>query len=298
MPRVLVVDDTAVDRRLAGGILEKDLELDVSYAEDGSEALQKIGHELPDLVLTDLQMPNLDGLELVNHITEQYPNLPVVLMTAHGSETIAAQALANGAACYVPKNDLAESLLETVSQILAFADSDVRYSNLVNCAVKTEFEFELVNDIQLIEPLVDLVQQLASSQELFDSTSRVRVGVALEHALSNAMIRGNLEMSRDEFPIVTSENSRERNEQEPYSDRSVNVQILVTAEKCEVRIKDRGPGFDVSIVPKSGDPEAFKDGVGRGLVLMTTFMDQVEFSDSGRELMMCKFCTESSVQPR
>lgn len=298
MPRVLVVDDTAVDRRLAGGILEKNSEMDVCYAEDGSEALLKIGHELPDLVLTDLQMPNLDGLQLVNQISERYPTLPVVLMTAHGSETIAAQALANGAACYVPKNDLAENLLETVSHILAFADSDARYSKLVNCAVKTEFEFELVNDIQLIEPLVDLVQQLVCSQELFDSTCRVRVGVALEHALSNAMVRGNLEMSRDEFPIVTNENSWERNQQSPYSNRRVNVQILVTPEKCEFRIKDRGPGFDVSILPKSGDPEAFKDGAGRGLVLMTTFMDQVEFSDGGRELMMVKFRTDRPIKPR
>ena len=298
MPTVLIVDDTAVDRRLAGGILEKNSELEVCYAEGRSEARLKIGHELADLVLTDLQMPKLDGLQLVNQISERYPSLPVVLMTAHGSENIAAQALANGAACYVPKNDLAESLLETVSHVLAFVDSDARYSKLVNCAVKTEIEFELVNDPELIEPLVDLVQQLVCSQELLDSTSRVRLGVAMEHALSNAMIRGNLEMSRDEFPIVTGEIARSRSSQSPYSDRKVNVQVLVTTEKCEVRIKDRGPGFDVAIVPKSGDPEAFKDGVGRGLVLMTTFMDQVEFSNEGREVMMSKFRTERPMKPR
>jgi len=70
--------------------------------------------ELPDLVVTDWQMPEIDGLELVNTIGDKYPEVPVVLMTAHGSEVVAAQALANGAASFVPKSDLADNLVETV----------------------------------------------------------------------------------------------------------------------------------------------------------------------------------------
>lgn len=298
MPTVLIVDDTAVDRRLAGGILEKSSDLDVCYAENGSEALLKIGNELPDLVLTDLQMPELDGLQLVNQINERYPSLPVVLMTAHGSEVIAAQALASGAACYVPKSDLAENLAQTVSHILAIADSDARYNKLISCARKAEFEFDLVNDPDLIEPIVDLVQQLVCSQELMDSTSRVRLGVAMEHALFNAMVRGNLEMSRDDFPVVTSENASQRNRQSPYDARRVYVHILVTSEKCQLTIRDDGPGFDVSIVPKAGDPESFKDGIGRGLVLMTTFMDQVEFTTDGRQVTMIKHRIDLPNKPR
>lgn len=298
MPMVLIVDDTAVDRRLAGGILEKSSDLSVCYAENGNEALLKIGNELPDLVVTDLQMPELDGLQLVNQINERYPNLPVVLMTAHGSEVIAAQALASGAACYVPKNDLAENLAETVSHILAISNSDARYNKLTSCAKKTEFEFELVNDPDLIEPIVELVQQLVSSQQLMDSTNRVRLGVAMEHALSNAMIRGNLEMCRDEFPVITAENASQRANAAPYRDRLVHVHILVTRDKCQLVIRDEGPGFDVSLVPKAGDPESFKDGIGRGLVLMTTFMDQVEFSSDGRQVTMVKCRTDLPNKPR
>jgi CheY-like chemotaxis protein len=298
MPTVLIVDDTAVDRRLAGGILEKTSEVEVCYAENGNEALMKIGNELPDLVVTDLQMPELDGLQLVNQITERYPSLPVVLMTAHGSEVIAAQALASGAACYVPKTDLADNLAETVLHILAISDSDARYNKLISCATKTEFEFELVNDPELIEPIVDLIQQLVCSQELVDSTSRVRLGVAVEHALLNAMIRGNLEMSRDEFPVITAENASERACLSAFEGRKVYVHILVTKDQCELKIRDEGPGFDVSTVPKAGDPESFKDGIGRGLVLMTTFMDKVEFSSDGRQVVMSKLCCDTPKKPR
>lgn len=288
MPTVLIVDDTAVDRRLAGGLLEKESELEVKYAEDGEQALKVLEQDLPSLVVTDLQMPGVDGLALVTRINERYPSLPVVLMTAHGSEEIAAQALARGAASYVPKSELAHSLLETVLHILAMSESDQRYRQLIECSTKTEFEFELNNDVTHIEPLVDLVQQVIASMGLFDANGRVRVGVALEHALLNAMYRGNLELSGEEFPALDQQAVFNRLAQSPFRDRKVFVRIQVTRGAAHFSIRDEGPGFDVSTIPESGDPDSFREGVGRGLVLISTFMDEVQFNDKGSEITMIK----------
>ena len=217
MATILVVDDTAVDRRLAGGLLESSANLDICYAENGKEALQQINMRIPDLVLTDLQMPEIDGLELVNTIGDKYPEVPVVLMTAHGSEVVAAQALANGAASFVPKTDLADNLVQTVMHVLVLAASDSRYNKLLNCTRKTDFEFDLENDPTIIEPLIDMVQQVALSQGLLSPQNRVQLGVALEHALSNAMIRGNLQFSREEMPVTNLALVNQRAEQEPYN---------------------------------------------------------------------------------
>ncbi len=288
MAKVLVVDDTAIDRRLAGGLLEKSPNLEVSYAKNGSDALTQINADAPDLVLTDLQMPDIDGLQLLTSISESHPDIPVVLMTAHGSENVAAQALANGAACYVPKVDLADELLPTVSQIISMSDSDQRYKRLIACSRKTEFEFDLENDGLLIEPLVDLVQQVISSMKLFDSATRVRVGVALEHALSNAMYRGNLEIPRNEANILDRQLAEERSHQSPYKDRRVYVNALITRDLAQFVVRDEGPGFDQTSVPKAGDPEAFRDGIGRGLVLIKTFMDDVIFSELGNQITLIK----------
>src|SRR5579883_2752088 len=115
---ILVVDDSAVDRRLAGGLLEKMADVKVSYVGDGREALDSIERQPPDLVLTDLLMPEIDGLELVKQIRSRYIHLPVILMTAFGSEDIAIQALQHGAASYVPKKRLAQDLVGTVQQVL------------------------------------------------------------------------------------------------------------------------------------------------------------------------------------
>ncbi len=288
MARVLVVDDTAVDRRLAGGLLEKSPNLEVVYANNGSEALESIREQIPDLVLTDLQMPDIDGLQLVTSITESHPDLPVVLMTAHGSENVAAQALANGAACYVPKVDLADELLPTVSQILSMSEGDLRYRKLIACSKKTEFEFELLNDPELIEPLVDLIQQVISSMDLFDSAGRVRLGVALEHALANAMFRGNLEIQRNDANILDRQQIEERIQQPPYRDRRVQVSALITRDLARFVVGDEGSGFDKSLIPDAGDPDSFRDGVGRGLVLIKTFMDEVSFNESGNQITMIK----------
>lgn len=288
MPTVLVVDDTAVDRRLAGGLLETAPDLDVCYAQDGNEALLQIGNELPDLVLTDLQMPNLDGLELVNSISDRYPDIPVVLMTAHGSEVIAAQALASGAASYVPKSDLADNLVETVMHILAMSDSDARYKKLMRCAKKVDFEFDLENDIKIIDPLIDLIQQVVSSQDILDSSSRVRMCVAVEHALQNAMLRGNLEINREEYPVVSPAIVEEKSLQPEFKDRRVNFRVVVTNDQVEFSVRDQGQGFDTSNIPKAADPESFKDGIGRGLVLIQAFMDTVEFNNGGREIRLVK----------
>ncbi|QEG21284.1 ATP-binding response regulator [Mariniblastus fucicola] len=289
MPGILIVDDTAVDRRLAGGLLENDPSLDVSYAKDVSEALLQISNRLPDLVVTDLQMPEYDGLHLVNEINEKYPELPVVLITAHGSENIAAQALASGAASYVPKSDLANSLYETVMYVLSLSRAQSRNMKLMSCVQKSDFEFVLDNDIELIDPLIDMIQEIVGSLEILDQRCQVQLGVALENALTNAMFRGNLAMSREQFPVLSRNLIAERCKEEPWCDRRVHFYALITPEKVAITIRDEGDGFDTSQLPDASNPESFRDGIGRGLVLIQAFMDEVNFSDSGRLLEMSKF---------
>ena len=110
---ILIVDDSPLERRFVGNLVEQRLGLPVAYAANGFEALKMLKCGLPAAVLTDLQMPKMDGLELVDHIRVNYPLVPVVLMTAYGSEEIAIQALQAGAASYVPKRSLDRDLAET-----------------------------------------------------------------------------------------------------------------------------------------------------------------------------------------
>ena len=124
MPTVLVVDDSATDRLLAGGLLTENGDFDVEYAVDGSDAIIKIELHVPDLIVTDMDMPEINGLELVAIVRQAYPLVPIVLMTARGSEELALQALHSGAASYVPKRQLNAELLDTVHQVYSAARED------------------------------------------------------------------------------------------------------------------------------------------------------------------------------
>src|SRR5436190_55213 len=79
MTTILVVDDSKVDQRLVGGLLEKNERLTIAYADNGAEALERMTRVLPDLIVTDLQMPEMDGLELVTYTRERFPGVPVVV---------------------------------------------------------------------------------------------------------------------------------------------------------------------------------------------------------------------------
>lgn len=197
---VLIVDDYLVDRRIAGGIVEKVKGLRAAYAADGREALQAIGAEAPAVVLTDLQMPGMDGLTLVQQIRERFPRLPVILMTAYGSEDVAIQALRAGAANYVPKKALARELGETLRRILDLSADDRHRMRVFEALESRESSFRLENDPGLITPLIQVLQEDLGAMDVCDATARTRVGVALQEALSNALYHGNLEVSPDFSP--------------------------------------------------------------------------------------------------
>jgi DNA-binding NtrC family response regulator len=195
MPSVLVVDDSPIDRVLVEGILRKDPRMKVRQAHSGSSALAAIGEEEPDLVVTDLQMPEMDGLQLVTATRIHFPRVPVVLITAHGSEELAVRALEQGAASYVPKSQLAANLLGAVDQVLELARGDRGYEALAQAMDYAEMRFRAENDFATTDRLVELIQQLAGSIGVCDSGGQVRLGMALEEAFRLAILRGNLEMT-------------------------------------------------------------------------------------------------------
>ncbi len=288
MPTVLIVDDSEMDRRVAGQLLEEDADLTISFAANGREALEQVDKAEPDVVVTDLQMPEMDGLELVTHLRMQHPRVAVILMTAHGSETIAAQALTQGAASYVPKSQLADKLLETVGDILALVRANRTYERLIDCSTRTQFEFRLENDPELIGPLVGLVQQMVAGMRLCDATGQLQIGVALEQALLNAMLHGNLELSALDLkqpPVARAALINRQRTRAPYAERRVVVDVRLTRDEVRIQIRDEGHGFDVA---KWFPQEGTAHGSRRGLVLMRAFMDEVQFLERGNEVVMIK----------
>jgi len=302
MPTILVVDDSEVDRRLVGGILEMRPEYSLAYAADGVEALACARQSLPDLIVTDLRMPNMDGLELVRAVRAEWPTVPVILVTGHDSESLAVEALRQGAAGYVPKSQIPGMLADTVEDVLALARHDRDYEKLVSCLNRSDFTFllELENDPSLVEPLIRLVKQAAGCIGLCDFTGQVRIGVALKEALLNAMLRGNLELGPQQIQSGQAKVARlveQRRKQPPYRDRRVFVDVEISTEEARFAIRDEGPGFDVAAAHDSIDGVPVEGQGGRGLSLMRAFMDEVTFNEVGNKVTMVKRREAESKPP-
>ncbi|HUY91332.1 MAG TPA: response regulator [Pirellulales bacterium] len=291
MTTILIVDDSAVDRRLAQGLLEKCPGLSFMYAANGKEAVEQLKVSPPDLVLTDLQMPEMNGLELVKAVREKHPLVPVILMTAQGSEEIAVQALASGAASYVPKARLARELESTVQSVLATARAHRRHARLMDCISRTHYSFVIDNDPSLIAAVVDHLQEHVVRLGVCDETERIRVGIALEEALVNAVYHGNLELSselRESDIDVYYALAEERRQEEPYRSRVVHIDAAMSRHEATFVVRDSGSGFDPSALPNPADPENLEKLSGRGLLLIRTFMDEVRYNPSGNEITMVK----------
>ena len=292
MTTLLVVDDVALDRHLAGALLEEHPGWAAVYAEDGREALSLIRLKVPDLVLTDLQMPELNGLELVEAICRDYSHVPVILMTAHGSEEIAVAALKAGAASYVPKRDLARDLVPTTEKVLDMARVSRNQQQVLDCLVETEFRFVLSNDSLRVQPLISHLQDHLTMMNLVDKGGLIRVGTALHESLINAMEHGNLELTSELRESEDAADYRdlvdERRQQQPYRDRHVLVSARFNRNEAVFVIRDDGIGFNTSKLPDPTDPANLGKSSGRGLFLIRTFMDEVSFNEAGNEITMIK----------
>ncbi len=301
MTKILVVDDLAVDRQFVGKLLQREGGYQIEFAGDGADALLQMETALPDLVVTDLVMPQVDGLELVEQVRSRYPLVPVILTTSRGSEDIASQALRRGAASYVPKRKLMSDLLRTIKRVLDVSARQRDLSRLMGCMTLYHSQFVLENDPSLFAPLVTCLQDSISHMGLCDDTDRTRVGVALEEALSNALYHGNLEVDselRDEDDRAYHELVRQRTGQSPYCHRRIHVRAELSLQQAVFEIRDEGHGFDPTALPDPTDPENLDRASGRGILLMQTFMDRVDYNGAGNAVTLTKYPPQSPAVDR
>jgi DNA-binding NarL/FixJ family response regulator len=113
--RILLVDDFEPWRRAVCAILEQDKDLEVIFeASDGLEAVQKSAELQPDLVLLDIGLPNLDGLEAARKIRQFSPGSKIIFLTMHDDQDVVQEALRIGALGFVVKSDAECRLLPVV----------------------------------------------------------------------------------------------------------------------------------------------------------------------------------------
>lgn len=118
MAKIMLVDDAAFMRMMVKKALTESGYSDFIEAQDGAEAVQKYESEKPDMVIMDITMPNMDGLQALKKIRENDPSAKVVMCTAMGQESMVVDAIKSGAKDFIVKPFNAERVVSTVKSIV------------------------------------------------------------------------------------------------------------------------------------------------------------------------------------
>ena len=119
--RILVIDDELDMLMLLRMIIEDNTDYEVDTTNNPSEALKMVMENDYDLVISDLKMPGMDGLELFDEVKGMKPDLPLIIITAYGSLETADEAMKMGVADFITKPFRKDSILFTINRVLELA---------------------------------------------------------------------------------------------------------------------------------------------------------------------------------
>ena len=151
MATILIVDDELSMREFLSILLEKDGH-QVLTGSDGSRALEQLQQHDVDLVITDIRMSGMTGLELLKEIKEYYPQLPVLLITAFASPDDAVQAMKNGAFDYITKPFKVDDILNVIASALNTKQS---------LTPRSQPSYDIIGESPEIQKIFDLISRIA-----------------------------------------------------------------------------------------------------------------------------------------
>jgi len=175
MKKILIVDDELNMRLVLSAMLRKE-GYDIVAAANGQEALHVLQSDKIAVVITDLKMPDMDGMELLTQVSDRYPDIPVVMITAHGTVATAVEALKRGALDYITKPFDIDDLKNVVSKAvrtghlraneLSLSPAEVDCLGIIGNSEKTLGVFEAIRRVAPSTTTVLITGETGTGKEL------------------------------------------------------------------------------------------------------------------------------------
>ncbi len=161
MAKILIVEDEAAIRRVLVKILSEENDAyQVEEAQDGLEGIEKIKKEDYDLVLCDIKMPKMDGVEVLEAVKKIKPEIPIVMISGHGDLDTAVNTMRLGAFDYISKPPDLNRLLNTVRNALDRKELVVENKRLKK---KVSKNYEMIGESEAISQIKDMIEKVAAT---------------------------------------------------------------------------------------------------------------------------------------
>ena len=261
--RLLIVDNNQTRTDQIRELL-KERNFDVSVVAQGDAALREIREDGFNLIVTNILLEDMDGVELVVAIQELRPQMPVVIMSgpSHASKTI--KALYAGAHHFIREPFEFEDLIKTIESLLRSCKQDV-VGQKVLPFLQEQITFRIPSDLSIMGEVAQYINDILIKVGLLE-VDDIHLRIALVEAITNAVEHGN-KMDREKEVEITAE---------------------IKASQVIFSVKDQGEGFDYKNLPDPTEPENLNKVRGRGVFLIHKIMDQVHFNPKGNQITMIK----------
>ena len=260
-------------------------------AQNGKEALALYEQTVPDFILSDIEMPAMTGLELLEALHKRDSEAIVVMVTAYGSEEHAMQALRLGASNYLRKPVLAEELAHLLRQYATIVKGRETAHEVSMDLVRKSLAMRIGNRMHLIPAVVNRL--VLETGDFLDKATGLAVRLGLFELVTNAIEHGNLGITYDEKSQAANEDRFadlywERLEDPALAARKVTIDFQADLDQCCWVISDEGAGFDWRLVPNPMDDPDSLALHGRGIFLSRLQFDELEYVSPGNAVRAMK----------
>jgi two-component system, NtrC family, nitrogen regulation response regulator NtrX len=204
MPKILIIEDEAAIRRVLVKILsEENNTFQVEEAEDGLAGIEKIKNEDYDLVLCDIKMPKMDGVEVLEAVKKIKPEIPMVMISGHGDLETAVNTMRLGAFDYISKPPDLNRLLNTVRNALDRKQLVVENKILKK---KVSKQYEMIGNSEPINQIKEIIEKVAQTDARVLITGPNGTGKELvAHQLHEKSLRSNAPIIEVNCAAIPSE---------------------------------------------------------------------------------------------
>ena len=287
----LVVDDNPTITRLIELQMTK-AGYRCDTAANGENALEKINRTDFDLVISDISMPGMTGLELLKAIKQKKPQLQVLIITGHATIDNAVEALRLGAINFITKPIRFNEVFETINKILDLKSRKKAIRTASKYFLYESRHFAIPTRELYVSDLATYLTEPLEQISLVDPTCIISVTMAIYEALVNAVEHGNLELDSavkftDSSGMAAFKNLKENRLKDPlFASRKVTIKSIIDSSIARFTITDEGAGFDYTALVDPTSESCIDQTHGRGIFLIRQIFDEVRFNASGNSISL------------
>ena len=289
--KVLIVEDDFASREFLINLVKLE-GYKVFSAANGFEGITEYEKHKPDLIVSDIQMPKMDGLQMLKRLREQKSDAIFIITTAYGSEDYAIDALRSGANNYLKKPIERKNLLSLLKKYKSLVASrklaKKAEGKIIERFLKVEFSTNYNHISSIVTQLINEIKDNIAEIE------KTNIELGLDELITNSIEHGNLEITYDEKQEASDDNVltelyKKKMSNPELANRKLIIEYSHNKNWFEWIITDEGKGFDWKSIPDPTEDGHLMDLNGRGIFITHFLFDEMEYIGKGNKVRIRKY---------